>query len=396
MNLILDLFIVGFIISLGLVAQILFRKTRIPDVVILITFGAILSYFNLATGIKTGSDEILLLITFSLIYVIFYGALPINIRSFFSTMSYAFVSSIANFFLITISVGLLSHALGFNWVYSFSLGALFSVLDGSIINGILEIIKMGSKAEAQIQSESAIIDTLVILAILTIVNFSTMSFNQVIQSLTNYLLLSFAIGSFFAIIWSFAFRSIGHYSSAPVATMGLLVMLYAFGEFVHANGAITVFSFAIVLGNVHLWRNLLYKKQKNKLRVMDVTTKSFFKDISFLIRTFLFVYLGILIDFSQWHFLLVGLGFFLISLIIRSYIGKWFSNPTIKKKDQYFIDAMCAKGLTPTVLLAVIKGSPMFANIAIGGIFSSVIISSFLIFLIDKNYFTTIHKYLTK
>lgn len=395
MDIIINLFIVGFIIILGLSAQFLFKKTKIPDVLILIIFGAILSYFNLAQGAKLGSDELTLLITFSLIYVVFYGALPINIKAFFSTMSYATLSAIMNFFIVTGIVGLLSYVIGFSWVFAFSLGALFCVLDGSIINGLLEVIKIDERAEAQIQSESAIIDTLVILAILSIINFSKMALGQVVQSLTSYLLLSFAIGFVIAIIWSFAFKHVGHYSSAPIATMALLVMMYAFSEYVNANGVITVFSFAIVLGNVNIWSKLFYKDQKKNFSVLDVTTKSFFKDISFLIRTFLFVYLGLLVDFNQWSYLIVGVAFFGIALISRSYIGKWVQNKNFSLKDQYYIDAMCAKGLTPTVLLAVIRGSSAFGNIVIGGIFSSVLVSSFLIFLIDKDYFTTIHEYIS-
>ena len=43
---------------------------------------------------------------------------------------------------------------------------------------------------------------------------------------------------------------------------------------------------------------MLYKKQKEELGWLNLETRHFFKDISFLIRTFLFVYLGILVEFS--------------------------------------------------------------------------------------------------
>lgn len=390
MSLVTSLFIVGFVIITGLVAQFVFKKTKIPDVLILIVFGALLSYFGLTEGIRQGSTELTFLIIFSLIYVVFYGALPIKLRAIFSTMKYAFLSSILNFVIITAVLGGISYLFGFSWIMALSLGALFCVLDGSIINSLLEILNISPKAEAQIQTESAIIDILVIVGVLSIINFSNIGFNQVLQSLTSYLLLSFAIGLVVAVVWSFTLKHVGTYSSAPVATMAVLVMLYAFAEYVGANGVITVFCFSIILSNITLLGRLFYKRQKQGISVMDMATKSFFKEISFLIRTFLFVYLGILVDFTRWPYLLLGLMFFFIAYFIRSMIGKVIRNKELHRKDVYLIDAMAAKGLTPTVMLAVIGGGAVFANIVVGGIFSSILVTSILLYLVESNKFTTL------
>ncbi|MEA3429739.1 MAG: cation:proton antiporter [Nanoarchaeota archaeon] len=390
MSLVTSLFIVGFIIIVGLISQYIFKKFKIPDVLILMVFGALLSYFNLANTIKQGSTELTFLITFSLIYVVFYGALPIKLKAIFSTMKYALLSSLLNFIVITALLGSISYLFGFGWLLGLSLGALFCVLDGSIINSLLGILKISPKAEAQIQTESAIIDVLVIVGVLSFINFARIGLNQVLQNLTSYLFLSFAIGLVVAFVWSFTLKHVGNYSSAPVATMAVLVMLYAFGEYVGANGVITVFCFSIILGNVALLSKLFYKRQKESLSVMDMATKSFFKEISFLIRTFLFVYLGLLVDFTMWPYLLLGLMFFVIAYLLRSFISKHVYNESLTHRELYFIDAMCAKGLTPTVMLAVIGGTAAFTNTVVGGIFSSVLITSILIFLVERGKFTTV------
>jgi len=392
-----SLFMIGIVIILGILAQYNFRKTKIPDVLVLIAAGALFSHLGLTEGIKENTSQITFIITFSLIYVVFYGALPIKLKALFSTMKYSFFSSLLNFVLITLLLGTISHyLLGFRWLLAFPLGALFCVLDGTIINSILETIKLSPKAEAQIQSESAIIDILVIVGILSILNFSTMAMNEITQSLTSYLFLSFGIGIIVAIIWAFALKHVGDYSSAPVATMAVLVTLYAFAEYVEANGVITVFFFSIMLGNASLWSKLLYKEQKEDVGLLQLETKHFFKDISFLIRTFLFVYLGILVDFSQWIYLLYGLIFFLTAYTLRALIVRKLINHDLEEKDEHFLEAMCAKGLTPTVMLAVIQANAAFTNIVVGGIFSSILITSILIFLIDKNKFTSISEIIYK
>ena len=196
----------------------------------------------------------------------------------------------------------------------------------------------------------------------------------------------------------------GNYSSAPIATMALLVTLYAFAEYVNANGVITIFVFSIMLGNVTIWSRLLYKEQKETVSLMGLETKHFFKDISFLIRTFLFVYLGILVDFSQWTYLLYGTVFFIIAYITRTFVRRIVKNGEMTKKDTYILDAMCAKGLTPTVMLSVVGANiaftettnlVIFTNIVVGGIFSSILVSSILVLLIDRDKFTSLNEFIT-
>lgn len=377
-----NLFVIGLIIVIGLLAQYLFRRVRIPDVLVLIALGAVLR--ENGVGGFGGSSYITLLVVAGLIYVVFYGALPIRLRAVFSTAKHALALSLLNVIVITATIGVISRLLGLSWVPALVLGALFCVIDGSIINALLETVKVSDRAAAQIQLESAIVDVLVIIGVLSILNFADMSVNQVFQSLTSYLLLSFAIGVIAAMVWSFLLRHMGQYSSAPIATMAVLVIIYAFAEYVKANGVVTVFFFAIMLGNVGTWIRLFYKSEQNHAAILTMHTKSFFRDISFLIRTFLFVYLGMLVDFAHWQYLVGGLGFFLVAYLLRSLIAKSFSNPELTKKDLAFIDAMCAKGLTPTVMLTVIGADAVFTNIIIGGIFSSVLVTSIVVFFIER------------
>ena len=131
MSEVMGLFAVGFVIVYGLVSQFVFKRFRIPDALLLISFGVFLSFFHFTDVIKQGSNELSFLITFSLIYVIFYGALPIRLKAIFSTLKFAFFSAISNFVVITGLVGVVAHLFGFSWVLSFSLGAIFSLLDSS-------------------------------------------------------------------------------------------------------------------------------------------------------------------------------------------------------------------------------------------------------------------------
>ncbi|RLG15820.1 MAG: hypothetical protein DRN71_00350 [Candidatus Nanohalarchaeota archaeon] len=118
--------------------------------------------------------------------------------------------------------------------------------------------------------------------------------------------------------------------------------------------------------------------------------------ITLLIGTASHYLIDILIDFSQWKYLMYGLGFFLIAYILRALVVRILINHDLEEKDEHFLEAMCAKGLTPTVMLAVIHTDPAFTNIVVGDIFSSILITSILIYLIDKNKFTSISEIIYK
>ncbi|MFH1510140.1 MAG: cation:proton antiporter, partial [Candidatus Woesearchaeota archaeon] len=180
MDIITNLFVVSSVIIVGLISQYIFRKLHIPDVLVLISFGAVLSYLGLTEDLNRESQGLIFLITFSLVYVIFYGALPIRLKALFSTFKYATILSLLNFVAITFLLAIVSRLLGFGWVMALSLAALFCVLDGAIINSILEIVRLGQRAVAQVQTESAVVDTLVIVFILSILNFAGMGFADVL------------------------------------------------------------------------------------------------------------------------------------------------------------------------------------------------------------------------
>jgi NhaP-type Na+/H+ or K+/H+ antiporter len=386
----LGLFIVGCVIIIGLISHFIFKKTGIPDSILLILSGVAITALGLSQGFDKSSKEITFLITLSLVYVVFYGALPIRLKALFSTMKYSMFSALLNFIAITAIIWPIAYLLKFDPVLAFCLGALFCSIDGSVINSLLEVIKLGKRAEAQIQTESAILDVITIIAITSVLNFSQITAAEVAQTLAGYLLLSMILGIIISMIWAFALRHISNFVSIPISTMAVLAILYACAEFLGANGVITVFFFSIMLGNVAVWSKMFYKEQKDSIAALSTQTREVFKDMSLFFRIFLFVYLGVIIDFSNWSYLLIGLGFFVIAYVLRSALSKLFANKEVTRKEHNLMEAMCAKGLTPIALLGIISTNTIFTNIVVGGIFSSVIVTSVSILLIEKNKYTDI------
>lgn len=384
------MFVVGLIIIGGLVAEFIFKKTHFPEVLILIAIGAILGHFGAEDALDINDPLMMGIVTISLIYVIFYGALPIRIKAVVKSMSWAFRSAILHIVFISAAVAGIAYALDFTIQESLALGALFCVLDGSIINSMLEYLKLSRGAEAFIQLESAITDILVIVVIITALNFTEVSVDYIASNIANFLVLSSGLGVVFAIIWSFIVKNLKNTKHVPITTMAVLMVVYAMAEYVNANGAITVFAFAIVLSNIKSFAGFFYKKDQKLMGDVSKKEKDFFSNITFLIRTLLFVYIGMLVDLNHPAYLAIGAGLVFLAFVIRSFIYRFVKVNNVKPKDMLYMEVFNAMGLTPIVLMTLIDGSHEFNNVLVGGIFASVVFMSGFTFLISKGWFMSL------
>jgi len=384
----LALFMIGAIVVFGLFAKYLFERFKIPDVALLIALGAFLSQVGMMKDLGTSSNRIVVLVSFALIYITFDVGWPIRINAVFSSAKWAFLSSIMNFIAISGVIFAISR-LFFQFKFALYIGFLMCVMDGSIINSFLENIIFSKKAEAFIQIESAIIDTLVIVAVVAMLQIQQENLQLFLQQIVNFLILSTAIGVLAGIGWASAISKIkpGHHVS--LTTLALLLFVYVFAEFFQANGVIAVFAFAITVGNTRQLQLLVYKKNHKAIGTISKEQKVFFNDISFLLRTLLFVYIGSLIDFSLPWYMLLGTFLVIVSYIIRAIIFKLVDKTAIPPKEVSMMEVMGTKGLTPVVMLSIIGGSPEFSNTIISAIFSSVFLSAILLFAIEKNKFVT-------
>lgn len=392
-----DLFVllgVGVALIIGLIAENIFKKTKIPDVPFLLIFGALLSFLGLTEGLKKSNATINLLLTFSLIYVIFYGSWPIRIKEVFKTAPWVLVMSFLNFIFVSLFVCLISLIFHFPLELAIAIGLFLSTIDGTIINHLLANLKISKRAEAFIQMESAITDILVIIVTLSIVSFSSVTLSTLLQKLTSFVLISTALGFSIGILWSFVLRKLSSLSHVPITTMAVLVVLFFLAEYLNSNGAIAVMVFAIVLGNMDLLKTFLHENYAEKIGLLDKEQKFFFENLTFLMRTLLLVYIGALMDFMKISYIFLGLLLVSFALIIRSFIYKFVKLKDMSTKEIHIMEVLSSKGITPIVLIPFLNTSSKFTNTILGAIFFSVIISSFMFYLIEKRNFKPLSYYI--
>ena len=186
--------------------------------------------------------------------------------------------------------------------------------------------------------------------------------------------------------------------------VAFLILVYVITQFLGGNGAIATLFFGLMLNNSKqlssIFRGIASEKQNVGKKALSgelgvsVTTPSeqeFYHQISFLLKTFFFVYIGLLIDFSDTKALIIG-GILSVALML-SRMGSRVLTKEISPQGRSLVDSMFARGLAAAVIaqLAVSAGIPhadFIVRVAFVTITGTILLSSIRIFILKaQGYF---------
>jgi cell volume regulation protein A len=349
------LFISG-IFLLGFFGNIFFKKTKISDIFLLILVGLLLGpVFNV---IPLEMIELLRAFTpifaaIALIILLFDGGLYLNFYKVITEIKNAFIFTILCFILTVTICGFVLHFIfGFELLYGLMAGAIIGGISSAIIIPLVTKSSASDKTKVIMTLESAITDVFCVVATITIVGIiisNSASATTVIQGIFS----AFAIATLIAIIGGmFWIKLLRDYSEVKefnyLLTLAFLFVLYALTEFLNGNGAFCALVFGLVLGNA----SDILKTFKMKEFTIEKSMAHFQTEISLLIKTFFFVYLGIIIDIKVITLEVILITFALVSLvlIVRAISTKVFFSKILDNKDQDVVVALHARGLAAAVL----------------------------------------------
>jgi len=142
------LIISALIILIGFLANYLFNKTGLPDMLILIflgvLFGPILGVFN-PTAVKSFAPYIAAL---ALAYILFDGGIGLNIRKVIFNSPKAVLLAVLGFVLSVLGVGALM-------VVAFNVPVLYGLLFGSIFGGSSSVAVISLAAKIKISEKGS-------------------------------------------------------------------------------------------------------------------------------------------------------------------------------------------------------------------------------------------------
>jgi len=398
--------LVGILIFAAHLFEALFRHTRIPDVLPLVVIGLLLGpLFGIASSTHFGSvGPIFTVITF--ILILFEAGTGLSISSLRKTYKETFMLSTITFIVTGAAVGAAAYFLT-------ELGAVKSLILASAVGGIssaiivpmLSQLNMQGEGKAIMLLDSSISDVYSVIATLSMIEIAKLGdiaefdIGLTVGKLLASFLLATMLGVVSAFGWSFVLNRVRGLQNSMFTTAAFVFVIFGFSEWLGYSGAVAALAFGITLGNIG---SLILPKFYNGLNAglsgLNVSEKTFFSELIFILKTFFFVYMGISLQLANWWLILVGLALTAIIYMVRLPIVKFAVLKSTPVLDASMLAVVIPRGLAAAVLASIpfqqgIPGGDTIQNIAYAIILISIIITSLLVFLIDKTKFNRFYSW---
>jgi cell volume regulation protein A len=385
---------VGLIIGIGFIAMIVFRKTGISDVLLLVFVGALLGQL-LSANDKIALDDIASVFSaLAITVILFEGGMNLNIRRVIEDSPTAGLIAIISFILSSLLITLFVSVI-FEWdiLKSLLLGSILGGSSSAIVIPLLMKLSISAKITTVLTLESAFTDALSIVISLSLVNFLIQTPDAIdAQPVIQNTLGSFSVGAIlgFAVglLWLRILKSLADQPYDDILTLSTVILLYGVAEFGGGSGAIAALVFGLILGNgVEIGKML---GNTTSVQASDVMRK-FQSQMSFLIRTFFFVFLGIVVQVSNPLFIIaaISITFIIIAsrfITVRAVVYKQEPN----KSNITLMTFMLPRGLAAAVLsqlpeITKTLGYTEFPEITLLVVILTIIVSTVSIFFISKH-----------
>lgn len=307
--------LLGGLLVLAFVANKLAQRTRVPDAVVLILTGVLLGpvfglvhaaqFENVTRGFGT----------LALILILFEGGLDLDVREILRHLGGGLVLSVSAYLTTAVVVaGVARWSMLLPWPDSLLVGAVLGCVSSTIMLPVLQQIPVRKPVKLTLLVESAMGDILAVLTVGVLLNLPH-SQGSMFKGLVGGFFFDIGVSLIFGVVagvlWSRLMPLLSDQRFWQTLTFAAVLLLYAATSAVNASGLFAVLVFGLVLANL--------PKMKEHLRFdemgIDLPDQgshsqilSFHSELAFLIRTFFFVMIGAVVQFS-------GLGLYAIPIL---------------------------------------------------------------------------------
>jgi cell volume regulation protein A len=370
----------GVVIFSGVAGEAFFKKTGIPDVAFLMMLGVILGP---VLGIIQ-PEAVLQIVPYfaalALIIIMFDGGLNLDLRQIVKTAHFSFTLAILGFILsVVIATFAVHYGLGWSWLQSILLGSIVGGSSSAIVFGLVRNIRISEETKNMLSFESALTDILsTIIAFILFGAILAGQFDlQVLQeTLGRAIVVGLVLGFGVGIPWMYVSTKLANTQHAYMLTLGILFVLFflavSFGE----SGALTALVFGLMLGN----RNNLAKILKFKLPRIEYDDPTH-NQLTFLVRSFFFVFVGLLASIGRIEFVILGIGITIAIYFGRLIVGKVTLTKRFSLLDRKVTYSMIPRGLAAAVLATIpltlgLPNAEVYPQLVFVIILASVIITT--------------------
>ena len=338
----------GVVIFLGVAGEAFFKKTGIPDVAFLMILGVIIGPVFGIIQPEAVIQVVPYFAALALIIIMFDGGLNLDIKHVIKTAHFSATLAVLGFVLSVVMISIAAHfALGWAWLDSILLASIVGGSSSAIVFGLVRNIKISEETKSMLSFESALTDILATIVAFILFeavlagHFDLQTLQETIgRAVVVGLVLGFGVG----IPWMYISTKLGNAQHAYMLTLGVLFVLFFLANSFGESGALTALVFGLMIGNKnHLAKILRFKLPRIEL---DDPTHN---QLTFLVRSFFFVFVGLMASFGQIEYLIFG-----VLMTIAVYFGRILVVKITLTKRFSFLDRAVTKSMIPRGLAAAV------------------------------------------
>ncbi len=384
------LLLIAGIFLVGALGEVVFARTRIPDVVWLIICGWILGP---VFGVL---DKTLLLgiapyfAAFALIVILFNGGTSLKLDSVMRAAPRALLLALLGFALAAAAVAAVSMgareigilAPEWTWLHGAMLGCILGGASSIIIMPAMAIVNVQPKVADLVNLESAFTDALCVVgasACVAMLLHQTDTDSGPALALARSFGVAFAVGALAGLLWLFLLHLLRDAEHAYPVTLAGLLLLYVGIEWAGASAAMGILTFAVIVGNARLFSRRLGMVTDIDL---GIGVRGFHSQMAFIVKSFFFVMIGALLT-PPWSGIALGVLLAAVLYGVRlpavrvATMGSGFA-----REDRALINACMPRGMAAGVLATVPMAAGVVATESLPVIVFSCIVATIAVFTI--------------
>lgn len=350
--------VIGLMVFLAHFLSLQFRKTHIPDVLVLMLVGIVIGPM---LGIVTPQDfgKIgSLIATIALVVILFESGTSLNLNVLGKSLATAGALTFWCFALTAAIVALLGYfLLDLNILPAAMLGVTLGGTSSAVVIPMVSALLLNEKPTTVLVLESALTDVLCIVGVFALLQFHAQGGiepGRVVGGVLAALIFAAVIGVLGGIGWLLVLGKVRDFPNTISSTLAYVFIVYGLTEFLGFSGAIAALALGITLANFEKFGLTRFERIDQNIVPLSETDYVFYREAVFLLKTYFFVYLGISIHFSETRLAAVAISMVMLVFAMRLGLTRFvLRGAAYSLRDAAFTSMMAPKGLAAAVLAAL-------------------------------------------
>jgi cell volume regulation protein A len=286
------------VIVLGFLGYLAFERSRISDVLLLIAFGALVGpalHLIPADGFTSAAPFITSL---ALAMIMFQGGLELKADDIVKGAGRGTLLGVVGWGLSVAALSAVGHyAIHLDWLPALLLGVILGHTSSVVVFPLIAQLPLGERTRVMMGIDSALAEVLSVVSALTLIDALALHDANVAdaaQAIAAQFSVAIVLGLLAGVGWARVLRWLEGRRYHYMLTLGVILALHVGVASLGGSAPISVLVFGIVLGNTDV-----LAKTGFRVGVFSESMRTFQGEVTFFLRTFFFVYLGLTMSLAD-------------------------------------------------------------------------------------------------